>query len=234
MRRFVLLFVSGWWLALASFCMGAGFQVTPILQEISMGEETALYQVRNTGESPVTIQVSARSWHQENGERVTLDTAGVQSSPPLITLEPGQDEWVRVTLTEKRTNEEQAFRVYFSQVPETAQTLSPGVRTLIRLDTPLFFQAREPKTNLQWALQLDEAGWHLQVHNVGTRFGQMTRLAVETDGGRRLPILESVRYILPGASESWLLDLTDDEARGGLSLQVVSGGQVQFQPLKPD
>lgn len=231
MRRFTLLVLSG---CLASLCMGAGLQVTPILQEIPIGETTALYQVRNTGETSVTVQVSAQAWQQENGKRVTVDTESIQTNPPLISLEPGQDEWVRVALTTERSEQEQAFRVYFSQVPETAQTLHPGVRTLIKLDTPLFFQAREPKTDLQWALEQDEQGWHLQVHNAGTRFGHLTQLAVETEGGRRLPIAEGVQYILPGASQSWLLDLTDVEAQGGLSLQMMSGGQVQFQPLNTE
>ena len=188
-------------------------------------------QVRNTGEAAVTVQVSARLWQQSNGERLTLDTDSIRTNPPLISLEPGQDEWVRVALLSERTDEEQAFRVYFSQVPETAQTLHPGVRTLIRLDTPLFFQAREPQTNLQWALQQKAEGWQLQVLNTGTRFGQLTRLVVETDGGRRLPIAEGVLYVLPGASKTWRLDLTDVDVQGGLSLQVVSDGQVQFQPL---
>lgn len=232
MRRFALLVMTGG--CLASLCLGAGLQVTPILQEIPIGEETALYQVRNTGEAPVTIQVSAQAWQQENGERVTSDTKGIQTNPPLISLEPGQNEWVRVVLTTERTDQEQAFRVYFSQVPETAETLHPGIRTLIRLDTPLFFQAREPETDLQWTLHQIDESWHLKVHNAGTRFGQMTRLTVETDAGRRLPISEGVQYILPGASQSWLLDLTEVEVQGGLSLQMMSGGQVQFQPLNTE
>lgn len=229
MRWFALLVLSGW--SLASFCLGAGLQVTPILQEIPRGETTALYQVRNTGEAAVTVQVSAQLWQQHNGERVTSDTDSIQTNPPLISLEPGQDEWVRVALMSDRADEEQAFRVYFSQVPETAQTLHPGVRTLIRLDTPLFFQAREPQTDLQWSVQQEAEGWQLHVHNAGTRFGQLTRLVVETDGGRRLPIAEGVLYVLPGASQAWPLDLSDVDVQGGLSLQVVSGGQVQFQPL---
>lgn len=229
MRWFAFLVLSGW--GLASHCLSAGLQVTPVLQEIPIGETTALYQVRNTGEAAVTVQVSARLWQQHNGERITSDTDSIQTNPPLVSLEPGQDEWVRVAFMGDRAEEEQAFRVSFSQVPETAQTLHPGVRTLIRLDTPLFFQAREPQTDLQWRVQQDAEGWQLHVQNAGTRFGQLTRLVVETDGGRRLPIAEGVLYVLPGATQAWPLDLTDGDVQGGLSLQVVSGGQVQFQPL---
>lgn len=226
-------FVLGGWL-LVSMCLGAGLQVTPILQEIPVGETTAVYRVRNTGQQPVTVQVSGLAWREDSGVRMTTATADIQVTPPMMSLNPGQEEWVRVILKTERAGAEQAFRVLFSQVPETAQTLRPGVRTLIRLDTPLFFQAEKPQTDLKWALRHDLDGWHLQVRNIGTRFGRLTRLVVETDGGRRLPISEGALYILPGTSQSWPLDLTDAEAHKGLSLQLLSGGQVQFQPLNTD
>ncbi len=222
----------GW--LVASACLAAGLQVTPILQEIPVGETTAVYRVRNTGQHPVTVQVSALTWRQEEGVRMMADTADIQITPPLMSLSPGQDEWVRVILKTDRTATEQAFRVWFTQVPETAQTLRPGVRTLLKLDTPLFFQAAEPETELKWALHHDLDGWHLAVRNTGTRFGRLTRLVLETDGGRRLPVSDGVLYILPGTSQSWPLDLTDAEAHKGLSLQLLSGGQVQFQPLTTD
>lgn len=225
--------VLGGWL-LATACLAAGLQVTPILQEIPVGETTAVYQVRNAGQQPVTVQVSALTWHQEEGVRMMAETADIQITPPLMSLAPGQDEWVRVILKADRTATERAFRVLFTQVPETAQTLRPGVRTLLKLDTPLFFQAEEPETDLKWTLRHDLDGWHLAVRNAGTRFGRLTRLVLETDGGRRLPVSDGVLYVLPGTSQSWPLDLTDAEAHKGLSLQLQSGGQVQFQSLTTD
>ncbi|MEX2367270.1 MAG: fimbria/pilus periplasmic chaperone, partial [Pseudohongiellaceae bacterium] len=216
MRRIKGLVLGSW--CLASLCLGAELQVTPILQEIPSGETTAVYRVINTGEQSVTVQVTALAWQQENGVRTTSNASNIQINPPLMTLSPDQEEWVRVVLTTERSDKEQAFRVFFTQVPETAETLHPGVRTLIRFDTPLFFQAEEPQTDLQWALHQNPDGWHLQVRNTGTRFANLTRLVMETDGGRRLLVSEGVQYILPGTSHSWWLELTDDEALGGLSL----------------
>ncbi|GGX39616.1 fimbrial biogenesis chaperone [Saccharospirillum salsuginis] len=217
---------------LAGLARAASIEVTPVLQERPVGENTAVYDLVNRGDRAVTMQVRLQAWRQSDGIRLLSDTTDLQVTPPLVTLEPGQSERVRVTLETERSGREQAYRVQFIQVPETAEAIQPGVRTLLKLDTPLFFQAESPKTELNWRVRHSLDGWQLVVRNAGTRFARLTDPVLEVGSDRRIAIEQGLLYILPGSSITWPLALTDAEAHRDLSLQFKTGGRVRFQPLE--
>lgn len=219
-------------LLLTGLARAASIQVTPVLQEVPVGETTAVYELLNRGTRAVTMQVRVLAWRQAGGTRSLTDTADLQITPPLVTLDPGQAERVRVALRTERLPREQAFRVQFIQVPDTAEAIQPGVRTLLKLDTPLFFQAESPQTELDWRLRHGLDGWRLEVRNTGTRFARLNDLVLEVGADRRFSVEPGLLYILPGSSITWPLALTDAEAHRDLSLQFKTGGRVRFQPLE--
>jgi len=219
-------------LLLAGLARAASIEVTPVLQERPVGEDTAVYDLVNRGDRAVTMQIRLQAWRQSDGVRLLTDTTDLQVTPPLVTLEPSQSERVRVTLETERTGHEQAYRVQFIQVPETAEPIQPGVRTLLKLDTPLFFQADSPKTELIWRVRHNLDGWHLVVRNAGTRFARFSDPVLEVGSDRRIPLETGLMYVLPGTSLTWPLDVTDAEAHRDLSLQFKTGGRVRFHPLE--
>ena len=219
-------------LLLAGLARAASIEVTPVLQEVPVGEMTAVYDLVNRGDRAVTMQVRVQAWRQSDGRRLLSDTADLQVTPPLVTLQSGQTERVRVTLTTDRSDREQAYRVQFIQVPETAEPIAAGVRTLLKLDTPLFFQAGSPETRLVWSVRHSLDGWRLVVVNEGTRFARLTDPVLEVGSDRRIALDQGLLYILPGSSITWPLALTDAEAHRDLSLQFKTGGRVRFQPLE--
>lgn len=212
---------------------GAGsFNVSPILAEVPRGESSATYTLRNTGEQPLTVQVSAKHWLQRDNNNLHVDNRTLLVVPPLATIEPGGTQIVRVALRKERPAHELAYRIYFHEVPPAPPEGFVGLSTALRFEVPLFFAPEKPERRLDWRLTRTGDKLRLSVRNRGTRFARFSRLALSGRGGKSAAV-KGPLYVLAGATRHWTLP-ENGTAPGGrtFTLSAESGNEENQHRLK--
>lgn len=221
-------------LFLLTSASAASFQVTPMLGDVPPDQNMQAVTIRNTGDAPLTIQVDAYRWSQEENQDRTAPAENLMVVPPITTIRPGGSQLVRFAFRGASRKREHAYRVHYRQVPEAPREGFFGVSTVVKLDVPLFFAPVNPTRQIEWQVETVEPGSTIRVvaHSRGNRFARFARVAVLGPDGALLAEERGPLYVLGGATRSWELE-TDGKVSEGetITLQVVSGGKTYRHEL---
>lgn len=100
--------------------MAAGLQVTPIMLEIGKSQPSDGLWLSNTGSNPLHAQVRVFEWTQHNNKDVLQTTRNFVASPPLIQIDAGQKQFIRLVRTGQQQNpQETAYRHLLSKLKKT-------------------------------------------------------------------------------------------------------------------
>lgn len=188
--------------ALASVAFAGSFGLSPMRVELSGSAPTAVINVDNSGDAPVTLQAQARDWTQRDGADVYSETRSFIVSPPIFTIPPGKRQVVRVALRgESPKGIEGTHRLVFREVPVT-QEAAGGVafRIAVGMNIPLFVA---PSTGPVapapvYSLETGPDGVpRIRIANDGNGHLRLANLTVE-QGGEALA-RKDVLVVLPGA-----------------------------------
>ena len=213
----VFLFVDAW---------AGAFKVLPLGLTLEGDRGSAALRLINSGDAPVTVQVEAMAWTQdEQGADRYAPTDELIYFPRLLTLEAGGEGGVRVAYQGPPVMaRERAYRLYAEEVPE------PGgqrLRMALRLGVPVFVRpTRSGPTR-----------WHLR--RVELRPGHV-RVWVENAGGRHVRIRRVLLrdpadgwsqpvagwYLLPGAMRVFEVGVPQPHCRPGQVLELVVEGMA--------
>jgi fimbrial chaperone protein len=205
-------------------------QVTPIIQALPHGHTVAVYTVSNPQRHPLTVQIQAHRWDQEQGQRVLADSESLLVVPPLFTLAPQQQQLVRVAYRGPATDRELDYRLKFQEVPGRYDLDGVGVNTTVTMDLPLFFLARDPHASAEWKLRESGGQSWLSVTNTGNRYLRVSDLTVDVEG-RSLGVGRHTEYILIGKTREWLLPVDAEALSGGATVRHRQAGKMISHPV---
>jgi fimbrial chaperone protein len=217
-------------LALMSVSSGVGaaqFGLSPMRVELTPAALTAVVNVSNDGDAPVTIQAQAYVWTQPDGKDTYAETRGFIISPPIFTVAPRTRQVVRVALRETPpTGNEQAYRLIFQEVPQAEEATSDTgatFRIAVAMNIPMFVKPVGPPVAPKASFGADmgpQALARLRIANDGTGNLRLTAVAVSQDDNTLAEL--GVFVVLPGATR--FIDLPKDRVQPGKPLRVKAQG----------
>lgn len=203
------------------------FDIAPTTLDLKAGE-AGLFYVTNHSAQPVTIQIEALDWSQQNGADTLSPSRTLFTSPPIARITPGTRQSVRV-LARPAGDGPAAYRLRVSELPDAGRD-SNGVKVLLQFSVPVFV-GHDPRRapELVWHAAGTPGGARISVHNQGRQTVKLTGLKLNgasLDGG-------AFSYVLPGATRMFQappvqgpLHLTGHDARSGrdMALDLTPGG----------
>ena len=209
-------------LPLAQAHAAASILVWPVDPVIEHDERAAALWIENRGNAPSLLQLRIFAWSQEDGADRYADQAEIVGTPPMIRIEPGKRQLVRLTrIIPTPPGVERAFRVVIDEVPMQAAPETPaapavGLKFQFRYSIPLFVygeglwwkiradRRRNPQSagqpDLSWRIFVQNGQKSLEIRNGGTVHARLTG-AYFRQGGTELPLAQGLFcYVLAGSS----------------------------------
>ncbi|WP_338268368.1 fimbrial biogenesis chaperone [Corallococcus caeni] len=197
---------------------GAGasdFQVSPVRVDVGDRVRSALLTVRNQGQEPLRLQVTAFAWDQDSrGEQRLTATTDVSFFPSLLSLEAGEVRNIRVGVAGAPGATERTYRLIIEQLPPLVRGGSspPGIRVLTRMSIPVFMApVRGAGIGGIRAPCLKAGAVAFSVYNKGTAHFLVQSVHVRGLDAAGAVVMERQLpgwYVLAGGRRDYTLDLT--------------------------
>ena len=220
-------------LLLSGGAMASGLQVSPISLTLQAQQNAGGLTLSNTGDDVVNAQVRVYHWSQNDNRNQLIATRALLASPPMITLNPGEQQLIRVirTSTQPKSTVEDSFRLSIDELPTQPTTKKNGLQFVLSYSLPVFVQSSNTAASptLQWHLkqQVGVEGVLLQVSNNGAAHAQLAGLYLIDGNNQRIDINKGLLgYVLPGATMSWPLKLPIDTLASGTFKVMINGDQT--------
>lgn len=201
---------------LSCAAQAGSFEVNPVRVDFVGNARSVAVTVRNTGDEQVVVQVSALAWSQTDGKDILAPTEEVLVSPPIATIQPNQEQVIRVGLRRAPdAQRELSYRLFLQEVPPPPRPGFQGLQVALRVGLPIFVQPRAGRSTarLVWDAQLrNDDTVNLKLRNNGNGHIQISDiemfLPTEKDA---VASHSSLAYVLPGQAREW--DLKVGNAR---------------------
>jgi fimbrial chaperone protein len=192
--------------AISGAAWAGSLQLTPLALTLTPQAPVGLFRIRNTGADSTYVHVQGFRWHQQGAEERLVRDHTLVASPPAFELTAGAAQTVRVGLIDVSPGTvEQAWRLFFQEVPDAQQTRP--LEVALRLSVPVFLRPLDAEPQpLEWeARGLESGRIRLTVRNPGMVHHKL--LAI-----RPLHVEQPLPggppyYLLPGSTWSWQLPL---------------------------
>ncbi len=184
--------------------------IAPIRVFLDAETRTAVVEVSNPGDSPIGMQADVMSWHQDDdGTDRYEPTTELLAFPPIFTIQPGKSQLVRIGLmTAHPAEKEQAYRLYLTELPPpVTDAQGTSLQMRLRIGLPVFSAPLSPPRLGLLLVDSQVEGDQLRVrlHNPGNTHIRVADLYVDELADK--PRSNAARYILPSASQEFLVDL---------------------------
>ncbi|MEL7935799.1 molecular chaperone [Pseudomonas delhiensis] len=194
---------------------GSSILIWPIDPRLEHDQRASALWLENRGSRSTLLQVRIFAWSQRDGEEHYQAQREVVGSPPMVRVEPGARQLVRLTrLAPSAAGTEHAYRILIDEVPtpqdEAQGPGGSGIRFQMRYSVPLFLvgpglPAEAGRPALGWR-QVEAGGKaYLEIRNAGPRHARLTRVAFERDGASLAMDEGLLGYVLPGSRMRWPL-----------------------------
>ena len=215
--------------------MAAGLQVTPIMLEIGKSQPSDGLWLSNTGSNPLHAQVRVFEWTQHNNKDVLQTTRNFVASPPLIQIDAGQKQFIRLVRTGQQQNpQETAYRIVVDELPLENDTRK-GVTFVLRYSVPVFIQGSQEKQDvkLDWKISSNaNKAAVLSVTNTGNTRAQLSGLSFTPSKGKTVSLNNGlVGYVLGNSSMQWEIAPKAQLFAAGGVLGVRVNGKPQQIPI---
>ena len=226
-------------LVLSSLAPAATFGLSPMRVDLTPLAPTAVLNVNNSGERPVTIQVRSYTWAQPKGNDVYEETRGFIISPAIFTIAPGATQLVRIAQRARPAADvERAYRLVVAEIPQAEEVVTGEAvfRVAIHMNIPMYVA---PSSGVAapaavFVAEANAEGARLRIDNKGSGNLRLAEFTVEQEGAK-LADLE-VFVVLPRATR--FVDLPKGLLQAGKPLRIraqSNGGLVDLSvpPAKP-
>jgi len=224
--------------------------IWPVDPVIEAGRNAAALWLENPGTAPILLQVRIFGWAQPDGENAYTPQSDVVGTPPMVRIEPGKRQLVRLTrTTATAANRELAYRVIIDEIPiaDTAQSAqtAASVRFRMRYSLPLFSygtgaepdvrksdgrQGSKMSPPLRWRTAEANGRTVLEIRNDGDIHARLVDVGFAASGQAQRLTPGLLGYVLPGAIARW--PLPEGVSPQGTLVATVNGTpDVQFQPM---
>lgn len=201
--------IASLWLISATVA-AAGLQVSPVTLSLQPTQNADGLWLSNTSESLVRAQVRVYHWTQEGGEEKLTPSRGLVISPPMLQVAGGDKQLIRVIrvgVPPSATGAEDSYRVAIDELPIESKD-KKGLEFVMHYSVPVFVEpvGATVAPQLTWKLRREGDHAALEVINSGNGHAQLADLAFVDASGHRTEISQGLLgYVLPGATEKWLL-----------------------------
>jgi len=198
-------------LAAATPAAASSFSIAPIRIEMGSGHARGVLTLRNDGDAPVTVQVDSVAWSQPQGTDQYTATPDLITTPPLFVVAAKSQQIVRVALRrDADATRELAYRLFFAEVPQTADPGLNGLRMSLRIGVPVFVAPATSKAApaLKWQAMITGPGeLEIEARNQGTGHQQVAGFELKSASQPQPVRVSDARYVLPGSAVSWKVRL---------------------------
>nr|WP_245912409.1 molecular chaperone [Mixta gaviniae] len=185
--------------------------IWPIDPKIVSEDKASELWLENRGNATTLMQVRIFAWQQVSGREQYQTQQQVVASPPVVRIEPGQKQLVRlIKQTAPPAGQEAAYRVVLDEIPTPQQPgeNQAGLRFQMRYSVPLFVYGSglSPDTiqpALSWRAVSEGGQRWLEIVNRGAGHA---RLSNATLNGRALGS-GLFGYVLANSSHRWPLNV---------------------------
>ena len=193
---------------------------------------STVMKVSNGGTEPIRVQIQPMLWEIHGGAESLSETDQLIVNPPIVTIAPNQDQFVRLGARSiALATQERSYRLILEEVPMSTDQPRSGIRTILRISSPLFVPASTPRTKIDWSLVNADNGTELVAINSGNTHQKIYRLELHSKPAKA-PLLEAgLTYLLPGQTRRWPIKKSASIGTLQLHLQTESG--VYDQALSP-
>lgn len=212
-------------LAIDSAHAASSILIWPVNPVIAAEEKATALWLENRGASAVHLQVRVVGWKQTGNENVYSDQRDVLGTPPIMKIEAGQRQLVRLTrMSEVAAGSESAYRIIVDEIP-TEESLAegasgPAVNFQMRYSVPLFVEGAgfaskkaagaanqavaAPELVLRVVRSSGKAA--LEVRNIGALHARLAEVEFVAADGKKSAVSDGLLgYVLPGATMVWPL-----------------------------
>lgn len=228
------------WIGIALLLLGgplalaSSLQISPVMVELQSGQQAAGVTLSNPGNQPLFGQVRVFRWNQTLEDDALEATDDVVASPPLIRIDGGAQQLVRLIVRGGDVSVERSYRVLIDEIPGPDSATANGVTIRLRYSVPVFVEPAGPPRlpKLTWHLGRNAQGWLLRVSNTGEHRGQLSNVRIVTADGQVQPVTEGLLgYALAGKTRQWHIALKDDlDVRGALKVRA----NINAQPAEAE
>lgn len=237
--------------ALAAVCPAhaTSLQITPVRIDLPAGAGAAALTLRNQGNTPIHAQVRVFRWTQDDGNDALGATEEVVASPPIVRIQGGADQLVRIVrpapaTPSDRPGGEAAYRLLIDELPvPDAVPDASGVKLQLRYSVPVFAGTPASTAPPRLVMHLwrnedgnsegnNKRGWILSVRNAGQRHARLSDIAL-VNAGQRINVASGLfGYALPGAMRIWKINLPANFApASSMRLDGAVNGEPQSLPV---
>lgn len=189
-----------------------GISVSPVRLDLGHGQRSAAVTIAN-GAAERVVQVEAFRWTRAGGEDVYTPADELIVNPPMFRLAAGAKQVVRVGLVAPGAARagEQAYRVYFQEVPDPSDAVAAAtqLKMVLRLGVPVFVAPDPAASELRWTARRIGEGLRLELTNAGNVHARLADLSVAPAGAGAKPVASAPgqRYVFPGETYAWTFPL---------------------------
>jgi fimbrial chaperone protein len=156
----------------------------------------------------LNAQVRVFAWSQNDGVEKLDPTSEIVTSPPMVAIEPGTQQVVRIVRLSKRPIVgEENFRVIVDEIPDTSKLKSGEIALTFKHSIPMFVTtATNPKSQLSWAIETQGEKNFIVANNAGNRRVRIGGLTLKSPGDKDFVVGKGLNgYVLSGSSMRWAL-----------------------------
>lgn len=218
----------------SSVAVASGLQVSPISLSLQARESASGLTLSNTSNTVVQAQVRVQQWTQDGSGDTLTPSRGLLASPPMIELQPGERQLVRIIRAKAPPQGagavEDAYRLLVNEVPVKLPENTSGLQFAMSYSLPVFVQpvgVAKTSPQLQWSthLQPDGKTVKLRVSNRGNGHAQLAGLGFTNASGTSTDIHQGLLgYVLPGATMNWTLKIPPSVLTSGGKFKVMLNG----------
>ena len=201
----------------SSGAMASGLQVSPISLSLQARENASGLTLSNSSDEAISAQVRIYQWSQdETGDQLT-PSRGLLASPPMIKLNPGDKQLVRIIRAKAPPQGagavEDSYRIFVNELPIKSAIQKTGLQFALSYSLPVFVQPVgivKTAPQLQWRYSLlpDSKQIKLSISNSGNGHAKLIDLSVVDAAGNSVNIHQGLLgYVLPDATMNWTLKI---------------------------
>lgn len=231
----------------SSGAMASGLQVSPISLSLQARENASGLTLSNSSDEAISAQVRIYQWSQdETGDQLT-PSRGLLASPPMIKLNPGDKQLVRIIRAKAPPQGagavEDSYRIFVNELPIKSATQKTGLQFALSYSLPVFVQPvgivkTDPQLQWRYSLQPDGKQITLRVSNSGNGHAKLIDLSIVDTAGNSVNIHQGLLgYVLPDATMNWTLKVPPSAITNGAivgKFKVTINGTQTMQDVTLD
>lgn len=216
----------------------SGLQVAPVSLTLQPVQHADGLWLSNTGTGQVHAQVRVYRWTQADGTDQLAPSQELVISPPMLGIEPGDRQLVRVIRIGAPPSGdgavEAAYRLAIDELP-VKESGQKGLQFVLHYSVPVFVEPQgtaDVTPVLHWALQREGDHAELVVSNSGNGHAQLAEINYVNRAGDRTAIAGGLLgYVLPGATMHWTLKQSATVFAGTGTLEATINGAKATQTI---